>query len=156
MDHETHLRHALRLAREHSADGRHGPFGAVVVLEGEVVGEGWNQVVAASDPTAHAEVMAIRNACRAVGSHDLKGATLYASCEPCPMCLSAIYWARISTVVFAADGKDASEAGFDDQHILQELSLSREERKIRSSRLLTAEGKRVLEDWGQNPNRIPY
>jgi len=156
MTHQTHLRRALTLAKEHSADGHHGPFGAVVVLDGEVRGEGWNQVVEGADPTAHAEIMAIRDACRALGTHDLEGAVIYCSCEPCPMCLSAIYWARIGTVVYASPGTEASEAGFDDGWILEELRKDWPERKLEKGQLLGEEGKRVLEAWKRNPRKVPY
>lgn len=156
MDHEKHLRRAIHLAADHSADGEHGPFGAVVVLDGAAVGEGWNQVVAGNDPTAHAEVMAIREACRRLDTHDLSGAVIYCSCEPCPMCLSAIYWARISEVFFAASAGDAASAGFDDSLILEELKVPWAERKIRGNRALADEGRGVLEGWARNPRRKPY
>lgn len=156
MSHETHLCQAITLAETHSADGRHGPFGAVVVLDGNVVGEGWNRVVEGADPTAHAEIMAIRNACRALGSHDLSGATIYSSCEPCPMCLSAIYWARIRTVIFAAKAEDAAAAGFDDTWILRELKRDWQERELESGQLLSPEGRRVLQSWKENPGKVPY
>lgn len=156
MSDHSFLREALSLAAEHSADGRHGPFGAVVVRDGEVVGRGWNQVVAASDPTAHAEVMAIRDACRRLGTHDLDGAVIYCSCEPCPMCLSAIHWARMGRVVYAASTADAVEAGFDDLAIREELTLPAEERRIGQTRLLPEEGRHVLRAWRDNPHRVPY
>lgn len=156
MNHEAHLKRALALAEEHSADGRHGPFGAVVVLEGEVKGEGWNQVVEAADPTAHAEIMAIRNATRALGTHDLSGAVIYCSCEPCPMCLSAIYWSRIGAVIYASPGTVAAEVGFDDEWILRELRKDWPEREIEKGQLLPEQGRRVLEAWRENPSRVPY
>ena len=156
VDDQSHLREAIRLAAEHSTDGRHGPFGAVVVLNGEIIGRGWNQVVAASDPTAHAEVMAIRDAGRRLGTHDLSGATIYCSCEPCPMCLSAIYWARIARVVFAASGADAGEAGFADLGIREEIQLPAQERRVSQTQELGEEGRAVLQAWRQNPKRVPY
>ncbi len=107
------LEHSIRLATENVANGG-GPFGAVVVRDGQLVAEGQNRVTATLDPTAHAEVVAIRNACQAVGDFSLAGATLYSSCEPCPLCLSAALWARLDRVVFAADRNDAARAGFDD------------------------------------------
>ncbi len=156
MDHEAFLRRALELARIHSARGDAGPFGAVVVREGLVVGEGWNQVVEGRDPTAHAEIQALRAAARALGTHDLRGAVLYSSCEPCPMCLAAIYWSRIRTVYFAAAAEDAAKAGFDDVRIARELALPWEERAVKGIRLLEGEGSEVLEAWLANPKRIPY
>ena len=156
MRNEDFLRQAIRLAADHSSDGDHGPFGALVVRDGEVVGEGWNQVVENSDPTAHAEVMAIRDAGKRLGTHDLIGCTIYASCEPCPMCLSAIYWARIDTVVFSASAEDAVAAGFDDTRIMEELSREWVERSINGTQALREEGRRVLEGWVENPWKMPY
>lgn len=156
MDDEALLRHAIALAARHSADGVHGPFGAVVARDGEIVGEGWNQVVARHDPTAHAEVMAIRDACGHLGTHDLSGLVLYASCEPCPLCLAAAYWARISRVVYAASCGDAAAAGFDDECIYAELALPWEDRHLGGTQLLVEEGRAVLEGWLANQRRIAY
>ena len=156
MNHQVYLRHAIRLATDHSSDGHHGPFGAVVVRDGDVLGEGWNRVVKDSDPTAHAEVMAIRDACHRLGTHELSGATIYSSCEPCPMCLSAIYWARIERVVYAASAEDAAAAGFDDSRILEELGLGWVERSVEGTQALREEGRRVLEGWVENPRRVQY
>lgn len=156
MSHEGHLREAIRLAATASAKGRQGPFGARVVLSGKVVGEGWNRVVDLADPTAHAEIMAIRDACRRLGTHDLSGAILYSSCEPCPMCLAAVHWARLSEVHFAASAEDAAAAGFHDLFILGELGKRWEERGIQGTQALREEGKRVLEEWSRNPHRTPY
>ncbi len=153
---EDYLRRAIHLASTHSADGRHGPFGALVVRDDEILGEGWNQVVASSDPTAHAEVMAIREACRNLGTHDLSGATLYASCEPCPMCLAAIHWARIRRVVYAASAEDAAGVGFDDARIMEEMGRGWARGSIPGKRLLPTEGRAVLEAWDRNPNRVDY
>ncbi|MBI4889296.1 MAG: nucleoside deaminase, partial [Acidobacteria bacterium] len=115
--HEEFLRRAISLAAENVELGRGGPFGAVIVMDGEVVAEGANHVTAQNDPTAHAEVEAIREACRRLGRHDLRGGVIYASCEPCPMCLSAIYWARLDSLYYAASKDDASAAGFDDSFL---------------------------------------
>jgi guanine deaminase len=154
--HDAFLRRALDLARTHSRGGMNGPFGAVVVREGEIVGEGWNRVVETSDPTAHAEILAIRDAARTLGTHDLSDCILYASCEPCPMCLSAIYWAHVREIHFAASKEDASDAGFDDARILRELGLGWEQRELPSHRALAREGAEVLEAWVRNPRRMPY
>lgn len=152
----THLRHAIALAARHSADGAHGPFGAVVARDGVVVGEGWNRVVELADPTAHAEVLAIRDAGARLGTHVLEGCTLYASCEPCPLCLAAVYWARIPRVVFAASRADAEAAGFDDLRIYGEMGLPWEARAMRGDQLLALEGRAVLEGWLANQRRIAY
>jgi len=150
------LRQAIQLAKEHSRAGKGGPFGAVVVHNGEVVGQGLNRVVQDQDPTAHAEVLAIRNAARQLGIHVLDDCTIYCSCEPCPMCLSAIYWARIPRVVFASGGEDAEAAGFNDSFITHELSLSWEDRALQGSQALREEGQRVLEEWARDPDRLEY
>jgi guanine deaminase len=156
VTHETYLRRALELARTHSQSGVNGPFGAVVVRNGQLVGEGWNRVVETSDPTAHAEILAIREAATTLGTHELADCTLYASCEPCPMCLSAIYWAHIREVHFAASKEDAAAAGFDDARILSELEEGREGRSIPAHQALAREGAEVLREWVRNPRRIPY
>lgn len=152
----TFLRQAISLAREHSVTGRNGPFGAVVVQAEKVVGRGWNRVVEDRDPTAHAEVLAIREASAQLGTHLLDGCTIYCSCEPCPMCLAAIYWARIPRVVFACRGEDAKAVGFDDTLIGRELSLGWEDRYLQSGQGLRNEGKKVLEEWTRNPDRLRY
>lgn len=156
MDDDALLRHAIQLAARHSTDGCHGPFGAVVTRDGEVVGEGWNQVVALHDPTAHAEVVAIRDACRRLETHDLSGCVLYASCEPCPLCLSAAYWARVSRVVYAASKEDAALAGFDDGKIYAEMALPWGGRELPGVQRLPEEGRAVLDAWLANSRRIPY
>ena len=152
----TFLRAALNLAEQNSADGKGGPFGAVVVREGTVVGQGGNQVVEGLDPTAHAEVMAIRDASRNLGTHVLEHCTIYCSCEPCPMCLSAIYWAHIPRVVYAASSEDARTAGFDDSRIREELRLSWGDRSVEVLRALPEDGARVFELWKKNPKKVPY
>jgi tRNA(Arg) A34 adenosine deaminase TadA len=156
MSDERHLREALDLAREHARDGLHGPFGAVVVREGAVVGRGWNRVVAGHDPTAHAEVAAIRDACASSGTHDLAGCTIYCTCEPCPMCLAAIYWARIGRVVYAATEEDARAAGFDDADIRREVAASWKERRLDSVHLPLPEATGLLRGWKDNPRARPY
>jgi tRNA(Arg) A34 adenosine deaminase TadA len=150
------LRKAIRLAAAHSASGRNGPFGAVVVRGDEVVGEGWNQVVELHDPTAHAEVMAIRAASARLGTHDLSDCVLYTSCEPCPLCLSAVYWARIPRVVYAASKEDATAAGFGDADLYVELSRPWDQRRLECVQLLQDNGRGVLRAWSANANKIPY
>lgn len=156
MDDERFLLRAIELAEEHAADGRHGPFGAVIVREGEVVGEGWNGVVAEHDPTAHAEVEAIRDAGSRLGTHLLSDCVLYASCEPCPMCLAAIYWARIPRVVYAASAGDARDAGFDDEWIRRELGRHPAVRTLTTEQRMQDRGRRVFRRWDENPDRVPY
>lgn len=152
---EKFLRLALDLAKESLArDG--GPFGAVVVKDGGVVAEGQNNVVVMNDPTAHAEIMAIRKACDLLKSFSLEGCTLYSSCEPCPMCLAAIYWARIDRVVWAATRDDAAHAGFDDASIYWELALPSQERKLSCACILPDEGRTVLEAWAQKTDKVKY
>ena len=150
------LRQAIRLARDHARDGTGGPFGAVVVRGDEVVGTGWNQVVEGTDPTAHAEILAIREAAGRMGTHLLDDCVIYCSCEPCPMCLSAIYWSRIPRVVYASSGVDATRAGFDDTLISRELQANWADRSLQSDQALTEEGKKVLEEWAQDPDRKKY
>lgn len=156
MNDPIFLRRAIDLAATHSADGVFGPFGSVVVRDGEVVGEGWNQVVVAHDPTAHAEVVAIRDAARRLGTHSLKGCVLYTSCEPCPLCLAAAYWAGIERVVYAATSADAGAAGFADATVYQEIGLPWEARRILGRQLLREEGRAVLQAWLANHRKIPY
>ena len=156
MDDSIALRKAIRLAAAHSASGRNGPFGAVVTRGDAVVGEGWNQVVERHDPTAHAEVIAIRDAAARLGTHDLSDCVLYTSCEPCPLCLAAVYWARIPRVVYAAGKEDAAAAGFDDADVYGELQREWPQRKVESAQILHEQGRGVLQAWSNNVNKISY
>ncbi len=149
------MREALRLARE-SIDSGGGPFGAVVVRGDDIVGRGRNRVVESQDPTAHAEVLAIRDAARTLGTHDLADCTIYTSCEPCPMCLAAIYWARLGQVVYGALRTDAAAVGFDDELIYEEIALPPEKRKVAFEREGQAEALEVLEAWKRKPDRLEY
>ena len=124
-----------------------GPFGCVIVRGGEIVGRGHNMVIASNDPTAHAEVVAIRDACKTLGRIELEDCTLYTSCEPCPMCMSAIYWARIGKVFFALTRRDAASVGFDDSMIYNELNLPMEDRKVKMQSLGRADAMEVFEEW---------
>jgi guanine deaminase len=153
MDDASLLREAIRLAGLHSASGRNGPFGAVVARRGEVVGEGWNRVVELGDPTAHAEILALRDAAARLGTHVLEECVLYSSCEPCPMCLAAAYWARIPRVVFAASREDAARAGFDDDDLYGEMARAWGRRRTLGEQLLGAEGRAVLEAWRGNSRK---
>lgn len=151
-----HLRRAIALAEEGVRARRGGPFGALVVRDGRVLGEGSNEVLSTLDPTAHAEVVAIRAASRAAASFDLSGATLYASCQPCPLCYSAALWARIGRVVCAATGEEAARAGFDDQRFHRELALPPERRELRVERLAVEGERRPFEQWLALPDRQLY
>lgn len=150
------LRRAIELSRDGMAADMGGPFGAVIVRNGIVIAEGANQVTSHNDPTAHAEVVAIRRACQALGDFSLAGTVLYTSCEPCPMCLSAAYWARVDRIVFAAHRDDAAAAGFDDAHIYRELAMDPAERSIPMVMLLRDEANAVFTDWIEKDDRIPY
>lgn len=150
------MRQAIELARENASSSGGGPFGAVVVKEGRVISACSNSVTPDNDPTAHAEVNAIRAACRELGSFDLSGCTLYSSCEPCPMCLSAAYWARVDKIVFAADRNDAADAGFSDAFIYEELSLDTDKRSIPMEKLMQKEGTEPFDIWKNNERKIRY
>jgi tRNA(Arg) A34 adenosine deaminase TadA len=147
---------AIELADRNVRMGQGGPFGAVVVRDGRVVGAGANEVTSSNDPTAHAEVIAIRNACRALATFRLDGCELYASCEPCPMCLGAAYWARLDRLWYAAGREDAERAGFDDGLIYRELTAASGDRRLPHARLLIEAGRDVLERWRVAPDKIPY
>ena len=153
---EAFMRRALALAREGMNGNAGGPFGAVVVKDGRIVGEGWNRVTSTNDPTAHAEVVAIREACRALRSFDLSGAEIYASCEPCPMCLAAIYWARIARIHYANTRADAARIGFDDDHIYREFALAIERRAIPMERMLAQEGEADFAAWMKKADKVRY
>ncbi len=153
---EKFLREAIRLARNGMTTGQGGPFGAVIVKDGQIVGRGCNQVTYTNDPTAHAEVVAIRDACRKLNTFQLPGCTLYASCEPCPMCLGAIYWARPARIVYGAFHSDAAGAGFDDQFIYDQLDKPREQRHIPMHQLLRNEANVVFQEWVDMEKRIAY
>lgn len=147
---------AIALSRRCLGTGKGGPFGTVVVKDGQIVGRGSNSVTLLNDPTAHAEVMAIREACKNLNSFQLEGCEIYTSCEPCPMCLGAIYWARPEKIYFAADKQDASAAGFDDSFIYQELDRPMMERKIATEQHDPAAAREVFQSWLNLENKIEY
>jgi guanine deaminase len=147
---------AIQLSLDNVLHDQGGPFGAVVVKSGAIVAEGVNRVTATPDPTAHAEVVAIRQACARLGVFELKDCELYSSCEPCPMCLGAIYWARLARVYFANFAADASEVGFDDSLIHQELTQPRERRAIPMVQMMREQALVAFRAWQQRPNKIPY
>lgn len=147
---------AIKLAIDNVRSGRGGPFAALVVKDGRVVAEGTNRVTALNDPTAHAEVAAIRDACARLGSCQLDGCDLYTTCEPCPMCLGAIYWARPARVFFASTAADAAAAGFDDEFIYQQISLPPAIRKIPFSEIMREESLACFRAWAEKADRIDY
>jgi guanine deaminase len=150
------LLRAIELAVENTLQHRGGPFGAVVVHDGEIIAEGTNLVTSTNDPSAHAEIVAIRNACNKLDSFQLNGCVLYSSCEPCPMCLAAIYWARLDRIVFAADRQDAAAAGFDDDFLYRELSLPIEQRSLPVDQLHREEAIAAFDVWRNDHGKIRY
>jgi tRNA(Arg) A34 adenosine deaminase TadA len=153
---ELFLREAIALARDGMERGDGGPFGCVIVKDGHVVGRGNNRVTSSNDPTAHAEVVAIRDACARLGSFQLEGCTVYTSCEPCPMCLGALYWARPARIVYAATRQDASDAGFDDSLIYEELPLAPADRRYPMEHFLRSEAQQVFAAWKAMEGRTRY
>ena len=150
------LRRAISLATENVLSARGGPFGAVIVRDGSIVGEGANSVTATFDPTAHAEVTAIRAACRTLGIFSLAGCELYTSCEPCPMCLAASYWARLDVVYYGCSAADAARAGFDDAFLYAEFQKDRQFRALPEYQLLGDEATASFDVWMASPVKIPY
>ncbi len=147
---------AIQLSIDGVHSGRGGPFGAVVVRDGKIVAEGVNQVTSKNDPTAHAEVLAIREACAKLGIFELKDCELYTSCEPCPMCFGAIYWARLSRVYFANTAEDAAKIGFDDSFIYGELRQPHSQRRIPAIQMMREEALAGFRAWAAKPDRISY
>lgn len=150
------MREAIRLSIEKMEANEGGPFGAVVVRNGEIVGRGWNRVTSTNDPTAHAEVVAIRDACSRLMTFSLAGLEIYSSCEPCPLCLAAIYWSRLDRIYYAATCDDAAAAGFDDRQFYLELRKPAEERAISVQQALRDEALVALQAWIKKDNRISY
>jgi len=150
------MRRAIALALESVRSGSGGPFAAVIVKEDRILAEGTNRVTLTNDPTAHAEVVAIREACRAIANFHLNGCDLYTTCEPCPMCLGAIYWARPTRIFYAATAADASSAGFDDAFIYEELKIAPAGRRIPMTQLLRADSLAIFSAWKQQENKTPY
>lgn len=150
------MRHAIRLSEEKMQAGNGGPFGAIIAKDGVVISEGFNQVTSSNDPTAHAEVVAIRNACRHLDTFDLTGCEIFTSCEPCPMCLSAIYWARLDRIYYANSRDDAAAIGFDDEFLYREVAAPVESRQIPMHRLLAQEAIVAFQGWQNKEDKIPY
>lgn len=155
MTNEELMRLAIKLAIE-NIDNCGGPFGAVIARNGEIIATGTNRVTANNDPTAHAEVSAIRAAGQKLGTFDLSGCDIYSSCEPCPMCLSAIYWAHIDRLYYAATKTDAADAGFDDDFIYKELSLNPSQRRLYTERFMGADSLAVFEKWKNCDGKVEY
>jgi tRNA(Arg) A34 adenosine deaminase TadA len=153
---ELFMQRAIELSRLSMNSGKGGPFGAVIVKGGKIVGEGSNNVTSKNDPSAHAEIEAIRQACQGLKNFDLSGCEIYTSCEPCPMCLSAIYWARISKVYFGNTKTDAAKIQFDDAFIYQEISTPIAQRKIPMNQLMQVEAQKIFADWDKKSDKIPY
>ena len=150
------MREAIRLSMENVKSGNGGPFGAVIVKNGKIIATAVNEVTKSNDPTAHAEIVAIRNACATLNSFQLDGCDIYCSCEPCPMCLGAIYWARLNAIYFGNSKKDASEINFDDNFIYDEFDISLNERKLPTIQLLRAEAQSAFIKWQKCENKIEY
>jgi len=150
------MREAIRLAKEGVTNELGGPFGAVVVKDNKIIGRGQNRVLVDKDPTAHAEVTAIRNACEHLGHFQLDGCTVYTSCEPCPMCLGALYWARPSRIVYACSREDAAKVGFDDEFIYQELELHTSNRHIPTDQIMRQEALSAMEAWEKKQDKTHY
>jgi tRNA(Arg) A34 adenosine deaminase TadA len=147
---------AIELSRKGMNNNEGGPFGAVVVKDGEIIAEGNNQVTSTNDPTAHAEIIAIRNACKKLNTFDLSGCILYLSCEPCPMCLSAIYWAHLDKIYYANTREDAAKIGFDDDFIYREIPLDIKDRSLKMEKINSPEAKKIFEEWMKKEDKIEY
>ncbi len=153
---ENFMREAIRLSIDSMRAGNGGPFGAVIVKDGKVIARGFNKVTSTNDPTAHAEVVAIREACEVLGTFQLTGCEIYTSCEPCPMCLGAIYWARPDKMYFANTKTDAAAIGFDDQFIYDEIELKAGDRHLHTEQLLHDEALAAFNEWQQKADKIEY
>jgi tRNA(Arg) A34 adenosine deaminase TadA len=156
MSSNVFMARAIELSINNVKDNGGGPFGAVIVKDNNIIGEGWNQVTSNNDPTAHAEVQAIRNACSQLQSFNLSGCNIYTSCEPCPMCLAAIYWAKIDKIYFACTKEDATLIGFDDEFIYDEIEKSINDRQIIMKQFMHLEGLKAFEAWKNKTDKVLY
>lgn len=156
MDKKKLMQEAIKCSLFGMSNNAGGPFGAVIVKDGEIIAKGWNKVTSTNDPTAHAEVTAIREACKKLNTFDLSGCDLYTSCEPCPMCLSAIYWARIGKIYYANTRKDAADINFDDDFIYKEIPLALDERAIPMEQIERDEAIKVFEEWTKKQDKKAY
>lgn len=152
----TFMARAIQLSVESVQSGLGGPFGALIVRESEVVAEAANRVTSSNDPTAHAEILAIRSACEKLGRFELKDCEIYTSCEPCPMCLGAIYWARLSRIYFANTAEDAAKIGFDDSFLYAELQQPRPQRRVPTTQMMREEALAAFREWADRPDKIFY
>ncbi len=150
------MREAIRLSLQTMRRKRGGPFGAVIVRAGKVIGRGWNEVPSANDPTAHAEIMAIRKACQRLKTFRLEGCELYASCEPCPMCLAAVYWSHLDKLYFANTRKDAARIGFDDDYLYRQVALPASRRELLMKQILHDEAQRAFREWQRATDKVRY
>ena len=150
------MREAIRLSIENVQSGNGGPFGTVIVKNGEIIASGVNKVTQSNDPTAHAEIVAIRSACETLGTFQLVGCEIYCSCEPCPMCLGAIYWARPDRIYFANTREDAADINFDDNFIYNELDVSISQRKLPTTQLLRDEAQMAFTQWRESTAKTEY
>ncbi|MFI5148248.1 MAG: nucleoside deaminase [Bacteroidia bacterium] len=156
MDNQEYMAEAIRLAVSNVESNKGGPFGAVVVKNGKIIARGYNQVTALNDPTAHAEVVAIREACKVLNSFQLDECDIYTSCEPCPMCLGAIYWARPAKVFYACTKKDAAEIAFDDDFIYSEIAKPLDQRSMKFIQLMRTEGLKAFDAWEKMEGKTEY
>lgn len=156
VNHIPFMQRAIDLSVENMLKGEGGPFGAVIVHQGKVIAEGWNRVSSLNDPTAHAEIMAIRLACKQLNNFELKECVLYTSCEPCPMCLGAIYWARVDKFFYAATKADAAIIGFDDAFIYEELDKHPRQRKLEAAQLMREQALEAFQRWQDKGDKIMY
>jgi len=150
------MREAIKLSIDNVKSGKGGPFGAVIVKDGKIIAQGANEVTSSNDPTAHAEVVAIRNACKILGTFQLDNCDVYTSCEPCPMCLGAIYWSRPARLFFANTKKDAADIQFDDQFIYEELEIPFQNRKLFTQQILREEALEAFKLWSSSINKMEY
>ncbi|WP_338407946.1 nucleoside deaminase [uncultured Flavobacterium sp.] len=150
------MQEAIRLSIENVMSGKGGPFGAVIVKDGEIIARGANEVTSSGDPTAHAEIVAIRNACKTLGTFQLDGCEIYTSCEPCPMCLGAIYWARPDKMYFANTKKDAADINFDDQFIYEEIEIPFQDRKLTTAQMMRDEALEAFRLWSESITKTEY
>lgn len=153
---ENYMKRAAELAKFGMEKGHGGPFGAVIIKDGKIIGEGWNQVISSNDPTAHAEIVAIREACKNINSFDLSGSIIFTSCEPCPMCLSAIYWANIDEIYYANTREDAKNIGFKDDFIYCEINMPPDKRNKKCCQIISSQAKEAFELWSLKQDKVEY
>ena len=156
MTRDNLMRRAIALSHDKMLAGHGGPFGCVIARDGAIVAEGWNQVTTSNDPTAHAEIVAVRRACEALGTFELSGCEVFTSCEPCPMCLAALYWARVGRIFYGNDRADAAAIGFDDEFLYREIALEHAHRSVVTERLLADEALAAFRAWAAKIDKVAY